>query len=132
MWHLMQNTAMILKLMEELSLVCQSASVSDAQKIITTCFWSLGDSGNTLVLTIGGTENLVFGSAYKTTGAHVYSPLSAIERMPLGFVQIFCMYSEISAYTCNLGIEGKNRVLCPNVSPKFQKGCCKVGFIVGG
>jgi hypothetical protein len=119
---LKQNTAMILKLTERLSLVCQSASVSDSQKNIAACFWSLGDSGNTCVLTIGGTENLVLGSTYRTTGAHVHFPVSAIERTPLGFVQICCMHSDLSAHLCNLGIKGtaKRRVLCPNVSPDFD------------
>jgi hypothetical protein len=91
-----QNTARSLKFHEKISYLWSGANLSDAQKILGSSFWALGDSGRTCALTFGGSEDRSWSSRCDLCVC-VHFPSSSVQKSKLGYVRSSCNYEEFDA-----------------------------------
>ena len=92
-----QNTAILLKLNEKHDYICPQTKLSDAQKQLASGFWTFGDSGRTVALTLGGSEDLVPESRCSKVSVLVFFPVSTIRITKAGHMRACCVQGELDS-----------------------------------
>jgi hypothetical protein len=93
-----QNAARLLKFNEKLAYLWPGRNISDAQKIIGSSFWAVGDSGRTCALTFGGSEDRAWPSCSGLL-VYVHFPFASLQTNRLGYIQSRCNHEELDI-TC--------------------------------
>ena len=123
-----QNTARLLKFIEKLNYLWSGANLSDAQKLLGSSFWALGDSGRTCALTFGGFEDRTWSSSSDLCVC-VHFPSSSVQKSKLGYVRSSCNYEEIDAIAKKYPVtQFRGKFMSDGTSsPIFDfEGCTKV------
>jgi hypothetical protein len=93
----LHSTSRNLTFNRNLEFLCPKACLSEAQKMLGSSFWALGDSGRTCALTFGGSDEFVGESRGCTSYVHLYFPNDAVHITDRGYVRLASTHEEIDA-----------------------------------
>eukprot|EP00536_Pseudo-nitzschia_multiseries_P010648 jgi/Psemu1/203802/e_gw1.333.9.1 len=125
----MPNTARMIKFNEMLDIVWPGVNLMEAQRVLGSSFWVLGDSGRTVALTFGGSDDIMPGSSCSKLSIKVHFPCSSLQLTDLGYTCSQCTQDLVDAVFQNHLRDSKGDELNDSLTGRMK---CRMFDFVGG
>lgn len=99
----LHSTARNLMFNRHLEATWPGAFLSEAQKVLGSSFWALGNSGRTCAVTFGGSEDFLMGSRGSNIYVHLVFPKSAVHFTDRGYVRLASTHEGLDAIMLESG-----------------------------